>query len=197
MFIIWSLHLLVPINLSRNYKLTPGPAVLFNNSAKLHLRSLAGERFADVKEIDPILKCWRNLLKLNPQGFLKYLMRMKNSLGIERPKFGQFQLFPRVTSSSLISQSSLLNAFKLPSPMLETCQHNTCHRNIKRRERLTLSPDFPRCLCLSPGMTPLTSMLQSGWMVGLLPVRISMSSMASMEAMGALPLDRKDHIVDS
>ena len=132
MFIIWSLHLLVPINLSRNYKLTPGPAVLFNNSAKLHLRSLAGERFADVKEIDPILKCWRNLLKLNPQGFLKYLMRMKNSLGIERPKFGQFQLFPRVTSSSLISQSSLLNAFKLPSPMLETCQHNTCHRNIKR-----------------------------------------------------------------
>ena len=136
----------------------------------------------------------KNLLKLNPLGFLKYLMRMKNSLGLERPRLGQFQQFPRVTSSSLISQSSLLNAFKLPSPMLETCQHKICHNNTEGR--ITLSPDLPRCLCLSPGIPPLTSMLQSGWMVGLLPVRISMSSMASMDAIGALPLDRILRIVD-
>ena len=39
-------------------------------------------------------------------------------------------------------------------------------------------------------MTPLPSMLQSGCIVGLLPVRISMDSMSisSIEAIGALPL---------
>ena len=39
-------------------------------------------------------------------------------------------------------------------------------------------------------MTPFPSMLQSGCIVGLLPVRISMDSMSisSIEAMGALPL---------
>ena len=47
---------LVPINFSRNNKLTASPAVLLYNSAQLHLGSLAGERFTDIKQVDPVLE---------------------------------------------------------------------------------------------------------------------------------------------
>ena len=56
---------------------------------------------------------------------------------------------------------------------------------------LTLSPDLPRWRYLKPGMTPLPNIWQSGCIVGLLPVRMSipsMSSIASIEAIGARPL---------
>ena len=49
-------HSLVPINFSRNNKLTASPAVLLYNSAQLHLGSLVGERFTDIKQVDPVLE---------------------------------------------------------------------------------------------------------------------------------------------
>ena len=75
--------------------------------------------------------------------------------------------------------------------MLETCQNKTCQVGNEEREIPAFSPDLPRCRCLSPVMTPLPRREQSCWMAGLLPVRMSMSSIASMLAMGALPLKLK------
>ena len=49
-------HSLVPINFSRNNKLAASPAFLLNNSAQLHLCSLAGERLTDIEQVDPVLE---------------------------------------------------------------------------------------------------------------------------------------------
>ena len=64
-------------------------------------------------------------------------------------------------------------------------------RDLPRMRLETLQPDFPRWRYLSPGKVPLVPMLHSllsllRWV--LLPESRSMSSIASMEAIGALPL---------
>ena len=51
------MYLLVPINLSADYKLPSGPSFLLDNPPKLHLSPLTGEGFTDVKKINPIFKC--------------------------------------------------------------------------------------------------------------------------------------------
>ena len=73
--------LLVPINLWTNYELSPRPAFLFENSSKLHLCSFAGERLTDVKEIDPIFKCWKQILK---QIFLRVGTNVRFTLEVHR-----------------------------------------------------------------------------------------------------------------
>ena len=82
---------------------------------------------------------------------------------------------------------------------------NICYKQIfadKKyqisRNMLTLRPDFPRCLYLSPGMTPLPRTWQSEGIAGLLPVKISIpssSSMASIDAIGALPLQGEKNYI--
>ena len=93
--------LLIPVDFSAHNILSPGPSFTFQDSSQLKFSSLAGERFADVKEVYSIFKGWN------------YKINFFISSGIE---------LPRVTKSSLSSQSSLLNAFSDPSPILDTFQ---------------------------------------------------------------------------